>query len=866
MKIKDFSKKFSKISKKQIIIASAAVLFVGLFLYFGFVYLIQKRGSWDYLKNHAKAEASIYRGETGNPRIITGDFSGYEKKKDAKSAALAFITENKAIYGIKDVEKEIFFNSETDVGETYKEEFIQKYNEVPVFGAQILVRVKKDLIIESVFSAYVPNINLSTEPKISKEDAAKNAGYDGKEASLVIYSPATQDKSGESKLSWLVKGEGEDIFVDAQNGEVISGYATKLTALNRETYNSNFGNTFNGTLVMDENGAVAGLPAGQPDAAAKNAHSSTGTAYGYFNSRLNRNSYDGAGATQVTNVNYRDNPPAVYNNAFWWSAIDEVTVGDGWSAAPVDIIGHEWTHGVTAHTADLVYAGQSGALNESYSDIFGTFAEFYSGTKNWTIGEGLANGAIRNMKSPNLFNDPDELTDPNFAAIGLNCNQNNDYCGVHTNSAILNKVAQLLVDGGEHNGKIITPVGIEKTERLFYQVLSTKLGVNSNFNDTRIETVELAKKGFTVKATGTKYTYSKKEKAAIINAFAAVGIGAEDANYDGKPDDTNPPEPKNGIAIIDIQAGPKVFNTGACGEPNKFEVYALTKLYGNAKYDYSYLQYKFKKGDDWKSVGDSKTEKVKYPEAGELANLDWYKYTVKDLTEESDQELSYRLHFFIKDMVLFGTEAFGGIGVKSCPNQKTVNILMKIDPNALNNISQNIQGGNIIPISPDILKQEKTLSKTLDSAASGYVSANGTSSAKGEPFAGEPNSGTKALLTFDVSDIAYRKTVNISSAKINLAAATKTGNPFSLGQLKIYGCAYGMPDAPDYSARCSLLTSISDIPRGGQVDITDYVKTNYKSGKIQLRLEFTQTSNGDRTTDKLNFPEDKIILDIKYTG
>ena len=863
MKIKYFSKKFNK---KIAVIASVAVLLLGLFLYFGYVYLILKKGSWDYLKNQANAEASIHRGETGSPRIITGDFSGYEKKQDAKSAAWAFIVDNKAIYGIKNPEKEVFFQSESDVEEIFKEEFIQKYNDVPVFGAQILVRVKKDLIIESVFSTYVPNINLDTKPKISKEEAANKAGYGGASAELVIYSPATQDKTGENRLAWLVKGDGEDIFIDAENGEMLNSYATRYQALNRETYNSNFSQNVNGTLVMNENGAVAGLPAGQPDAAAKNAHASTGTAYGYFNSRLNRDSYDGAGADMVTNVNYRDNPLVVFNNAFWWSEIDEVTVGDGWSTAPVDIIGHEWTHGVTAHTANLVYSGQSGALNESYSDIFGAFAEFYSGTKNWTVGEGLPNGAIRDMKNPNLFNDPDELTDANFVAIGPKCNQNNDYCGVHTNSAILNKVAQLLVDGGEHNGKIITPVGVEKTERLFYRVLSAKLGINSNFNDTRFETIDLAKKGFTVKATGTKYTYSKKEKAAIINAFAAVGIGAEDANYDGKPDNTDPPNPKNGIAIIDIQAGPKVFNTGACGEPNKFEVYALTKLYGNAKYDYSYLQYKFKKSGDWKSVGDSKTEKVKYPEAGELGKLDWYKYTIKDLTEESDQELSYRLHFIIKDNVLFGTETFGGIGVKSCPNQKTMNILMNIDPNALNNMSQNIQGGNIIPINPDILKQEKTLSKTLDSSASGYVSANGTSSAKGEPFAGELNGGTKALLTYDVSDIAYRKTVNISSAKINLAAATKIGNPFSLGQLKIYGCVYGMPDAPDYSARCSLLTSISDIPRGGQVDITDYVKINYKSGKIQLRLEFTQTSNGDRTIDKLNFPEDKIILDIKYTG
>lgn len=857
------------LANKKVIIPlfiTVAALLLGLFyLIFGNPFV--KKGAWEELKSKAKSEASIYKGATGAPRLITGDFSGYENKKDAEKVAEAFIKSNAKLYQIQDFSEEFTLGEKTDLGSITNVRFDQKYKDVPVYGAYIIVSVTKDFKVESASSTYVPNISLGVKPVVSKEKAAENAGHKGADATLYVYAPATQDIKGESRLSWLVKGEKEDVFVDAVSGNIITANATVYMAINREAYDAAFTKTSTGTLVINEKGNVANLPAGQPKQTAQNAFASTGTAYNYFFSRLNRDSWDGKGAKMITISDYKDKPPSVYNNAFWSNSIQKVTVGDGWGSAPIDIMGHEWAHGVTSQTAGLVYSAQSGAMNESFSDIFGTFTQFYSGSKDWTIGEGLANGALRNMKNPIPFNDPDTITAPQYKPTAAPCNFNNDYCGVHSNSAILNKVTVLLVEGGQHKGKIITPIGVEKTERLFYQVLATKLGKNSVFTDMRSNSIELAKKGFTVPGTDIKYEFTKKEIASIINAFASVGVGAADDNHDGKPDDTDPWfQKEGGIAIVDMKASTNQFNTSACGEPNKLEVYVLMQEYGQAKFDYSYMNYKLGNGE-WKSTGDSKTEKVKYPEAGELGTLDWYKYTVKDLTEEADTDLSYNVHVIAKNAPasLTSTPDFSGVKVKSCAMQKTINSLGKINPDSLKVPVQNIPT-NIPSVNVDVPTAEKALNKRLDASLSGYVTATGVASTR-DPLAGEPWSGTKALFTFDLSDIAYLRSVNVTSANINLSSAVLEGNPFALGSLNILACAYGSPDAGDYSGvrGCTQIASISSIPRGGLVDITNYVKSNYTSGKVQLRLEFASTNSGDRTTDKITFPKDSTSLEVKYS-
>ena len=157
--------------------------------------------------------------------------------------------------------------------------------------------------------------------------------------------------------------------------------------------------------------------------------------------------------------------------------------GDGFANAD-DVVGHELTHGITEYTSNLLYLNQSGAINESLSDVFGELLDLTNGTGNdgpsvrWDVGEDLpVIGAIRDMADPGRFGDPDRRGSPNYY------NGADDSGGVHTNSGVNNKAAALLVDGGTFNGQTITALGITKTARIYYETETTLLGSGSGYTD-----------------------------------------------------------------------------------------------------------------------------------------------------------------------------------------------------------------------------------------------------------------------------------------------------------------------------------------------------------------------------------------------
>jgi Zn-dependent metalloprotease len=123
--------------------------------------------------------------------------------------------------------------------------------------------------------------------------------------------------------------------------------------------------------------------------------------------------------------------------------------GNGTTFTPltaIDITAHEIAHGLTSNTSNLVYSNESGALNESFSDIFGVSVESFANnnTLNWIIGEDATpNGnGIRNMSNPNAFADPDTYLGTNYYT------GTQDNGGVHTNSGVQNFWYYLLTVGG----------------------------------------------------------------------------------------------------------------------------------------------------------------------------------------------------------------------------------------------------------------------------------------------------------------------------------------------------------------------------------------------------------------------------------
>jgi Zn-dependent metalloprotease len=208
---------------------------------------------------------------------------------------------------------------------------------------------------------------------------------------------------------------------------------------------------------------------------ADQAHLYAAHTFNFYKVHHGRNSYNGLGATIISSVDYGIG----YQNAFWNGS--QMVYGDAMAAD--DVVGHELTHAVTEYTSDLIYSYQSGAINESLSDLWGEFIDQTNGSGNddasvtWLLAEDSALGPIRSMKNPPAYGDPDRMGSPNYYT------GSGDNGGVHINSGVNNKAAYLIVAGGTFNGKGITGIGLDKTAAVYYEVQTHLLTSGSNFND-----------------------------------------------------------------------------------------------------------------------------------------------------------------------------------------------------------------------------------------------------------------------------------------------------------------------------------------------------------------------------------------------
>ena len=169
-----------------------------------------------------------------------------------------------------------------------------------------------------------------------------------------------------------------------------------------------------------------------------------------------------------------------YPNAYWNGS--EMRFGANYASAD-DVVAHELTHAVTERESNLIYWGESGAINEAFSDIFGEFVDLTNtgGADGpylrWLMGEDLPGGAIRSMADPTLYGDPDRRYSVNWYTGA------EDYRGVHLNSGVANKLAYLLTDGASFNGQTVTGQGISLVAALFYEAQVNLLVPASDYFD-----------------------------------------------------------------------------------------------------------------------------------------------------------------------------------------------------------------------------------------------------------------------------------------------------------------------------------------------------------------------------------------------
>jgi Zn-dependent metalloprotease len=290
-------------------------------------------------------------------------------------------------------------------------------------------------------------------------------------------------------------------------------------AKQRLIYDAENGSSLPGTLVRSEGEPSNG------DVAVDEAYDGSGATYDLYFDIFERNSIDNNGMELVSVVHYLKG----YDNAFWNG--ERMVYGDGDEDLPVanrlfnrftiaiDIIAHELTHGVTQYEANLVYKNQPGALNESFSDVFGSLVKQRvknqtAAQADWLIGEGLfttkvnAQG-IRSMKDPGTaYNDPLIGKDPQPGHMNDYVQTTSDNGGVHINSGIPNKAF--------YNAAIaLGGYAWEKAGKIWYRTRRDKLTANSDFMTAANATVEVA---------GSLYGANSTEQKAVQKAWEDVGI------------------------------------------------------------------------------------------------------------------------------------------------------------------------------------------------------------------------------------------------------------------------------------------------------------------------------------------------------
>jgi Zn-dependent metalloprotease len=387
------------------------------------------------------------------------------------------------------------------------------------------------------------------QDRIKMQTGNKNASY-APVASLVWFNPGETLQPRELRLCYKVDVYAikplsrADYFVDAITGEVIGKQdkiyfsdATGTAATywsSTQTIHSDFTGTAyrlrdysrgGGVITLhgdagkrgtDYTSASANWSLAGADIAALDAHFGVEQTYSYYMTNFGRNSYDGLGTALYSYVN----DPTYIDNAFWDGSsmnYNKRSTGEAGGVTGIDVTGHELTHGVTQSSCNLVYSYESGAINESLSDIMGKSVQFWAKPTdiNWQLSNDM-NWIIRDMSNPNLISQPDTYKGT-FWYSGFG-----DNGGVHYNSGVGNFMFYLLVNGGTGTNDIgnsynVGALGLAVADQIIYRSQTVYLVANSQYADWRTACIN---------AASDLYGPTSNEVAQVKNAFYAVGIGS----------------------------------------------------------------------------------------------------------------------------------------------------------------------------------------------------------------------------------------------------------------------------------------------------------------------------------------------------
>ncbi len=317
-------------------------------------------------------------------------------------------------------------------------------------------------------------------------DLADNSSYT-KTHALLTGSPAINAGNPSTCVTTDQRGIGRPQGAACDIG-AFEGSVTQTISANIKTYSAENLPKWPGTLLCDSthpectNGA---------DPNADQAYRLAADVYQMYLDVHGRISIDNNNMPIISTVHYCSASSCPYANAFWSGA--QMVYGDAYGFTNADdIVAHELTHGVTQYEFNLYYFYQSGAINESLSDLWGEYFDQTNGIGNdtpevkWLLGEDVTGWTNtppqpllgqRSMSNPPAFGDPDKMTS------SLYYKGTYDNGGVHWNSGVNNKAVFLMVDGGAFNGKTVIGIGWDKTEAIYYEVQTNLLTSGSDYSD-----------------------------------------------------------------------------------------------------------------------------------------------------------------------------------------------------------------------------------------------------------------------------------------------------------------------------------------------------------------------------------------------
>ena len=447
--------------------------------------------------------------------------------------ARGFLDQNRSLFGLRSAVEDLhLLRVEPDPQQGYAHiRFDQRYAGLPVFGRQLVVHLDPTGQVVAVNGEFAPILQLATKPTISaaQADTAALANLiteqlrpsDAASAQITALPDETHlavyvDDQGQSSLVWNVTILTErplsqwHIFVNAGRPVVVHAIDEVMPIKRRKTYSARNGTSVPGRLLVDEGERTK-------DAVAQAAHDGAGVVYDYYMKTFKRDAYDNQGSPMISTVHYGSDPEDA-ENAAWVGEYSQMIYGDGgqiFRPLPygLDVVGHEFTHGVIDSSSALVYEGQSGALNESYADVFGALID----RGNWTIGEQVVKSPpypvpyLRNLEDPSAGGSYDKgdalasVGQPSTMAEYANLpnSRRSDNGGVHVNSGIPNRAAFLVAKA----------IGREKMEQIYYRALTSYLTPDADF---------VAAADATARAAAD--LYGQAELNAVHAAFAQVGI------------------------------------------------------------------------------------------------------------------------------------------------------------------------------------------------------------------------------------------------------------------------------------------------------------------------------------------------------